>query len=79
MEATRALRELTFNKLIIGLTGSAMDEDQKEFLDAGADLVFTKPLQTKYLEALLNYCEKNGFESRGNNKLHIHSTTGEIY
>jgi DNA-binding response OmpR family regulator len=40
-----------------------MDEDVENFINCGADLVLTKPLKMNQLEALLNHCKRNGFDS----------------
>lgn len=53
-EATRRLRELGFTGLIFGLTGNVFDEDIKEFKDAGADEVLSKPLNLSILKKLMN-------------------------
>ena len=44
-DAARIIREeLGYKGLILGVTGNALDEDVKEFIDHGADQVILKPL-----------------------------------
>lgn len=45
--ATRHIREMGFQGVIIGVTGDLMDEDVKEFENCGADAVMAKPLDLK--------------------------------
>ena len=71
MEFSHKLRELKYPNLIIGLTGDALEEDQKEFLKAGADFVIIKPLKLDLLECLIKYCNSNGFNCTGKKKLKV--------
>lgn len=54
--ATAAIMQLDFPGRIIGVTGNVLDEDIKEFMDAGAVKVMPKPFNKlefkKYLEGL---------------------------
>ena len=46
--ATRIIKQsLGFNGIILGVTGNAMREDIKDFIENGADDVIVKPLDTK--------------------------------
>jgi len=47
--ATKCIREMGYNGLVVGVTGNAMDSDQQIFKDAGADAVFTKPIKAPLL------------------------------
>jgi CheY-like chemotaxis protein len=58
--ATRALRAMAYPYLIIGITGNVMEDDVREFLEAGADAVFLKPVKLASLEKLLDYIKANG-------------------
>lgn len=49
-EATRALRLLGYNGIIVGVTGDAQVQDIKNFIDAGADDVFVKPINVEAVE-----------------------------
>jgi CheY-like chemotaxis protein len=42
-EATKHIRALGYKGIIVGVTGNALPEDIKEFIDHGADMVLTKP------------------------------------
>ena len=64
VEMTRQLRRLGYSQLIIGLTGNVMEQDMKEFLDAGADYVLMKPLKIKDLKSLIDFIKKYGTVSR---------------
>ena len=51
--ATRKIRELGFNGVIIGITGNALPEDVRVFLASGADKVMPKPLNmSEFMEAM---------------------------
>ena len=62
-EATLAIRELGFDRLIFGLSGNALDDDRKTFLDAGANCVIPKPFRMTQLDALMTYIDDYGFKS----------------
>ena len=57
IEATRIIRESGSKGCIVAVTGNAMDDDVKEFLDVGADAVVAKPMKAQKLEAILNCFE----------------------
>jgi len=63
VEATKAIRDMGFDGLIIAVTGNALDEDVVEFYKSGADLVLFKPLQITQLEALLDFVSAHGTKS----------------
>ena len=42
-EAAQRIRELGYMGIIIGVTGNALPEDVKDFIDHGADAVIPKP------------------------------------
>jgi len=44
VEATRILRERGSTVPILGVTGNSLEDDCKLFLEAGADVVFVKPI-----------------------------------
>ena len=43
--------------MIIGVTGNVLDDDVKEYLQAGADLVIGKPLRMNLLDKLLMHIQ----------------------
>eukprot|EP00607_Mallomonas_marina_P005212 CAMPEP_0182434144 /NCGR_PEP_ID=MMETSP1167-20130531/67998_1 /TAXON_ID=2988 /ORGANISM="Mallomonas Sp, Strain CCMP3275" /LENGTH=82 /DNA_ID=CAMNT_0024623669 /DNA_START=237 /DNA_END=485 /DNA_ORIENTATION=+ len=49
LEATKIIRSLGYGGIIIGVTGNVNDEDIREFLEKGADVVLPKPLDVKEL------------------------------
>ena len=56
-EATKIIRtELRFGGMILGVTGNAMAEDVRTFIDHGADSVILKPLTAeKFVQARLHH------------------------
>ena len=50
--------------MIIGVTGNVLDDDVKEYLQAGADMIIGKPLQMNLLDKLLVHIQKNGCHSK---------------
>ena len=65
------MRHYGYNKLIVGVTGNALDDDVAQFLDHGADIVFSKPFNTQYLDALVRFIDSNSCLSRHGYKLSI--------
>jgi CheY-like chemotaxis protein len=61
--ATSELRSRGYNKLVVGLTGSAFDDEVNEFLQHGADVVFSKPFTAQCMNALIDHIEKHGYLS----------------
>lgn len=56
IEATKQIREIGYTNPILGLTGSLIDKDIKDFIDSGANEVLAKPLKRNILkEKLLDY------------------------
>jgi CheY-like chemotaxis protein len=58
------LRQAGYPYLIIGVTGNVLDDDVKEYLQAGADLVIGKPLRMDLLEKLLIHIQLYGYSSK---------------
>jgi CheY-like chemotaxis protein len=52
IEATRIIRESGFKGCIVAVTGNAMDDDVKEFLDVGADALVAKPMKAQNSQLL---------------------------
>jgi len=63
IEATRAIRELGYDKVILGLTGNTLDEELVEFEQAGADHVLKKPLIIQHLDIILDHITNFGTET----------------
>ena len=53
IEATKQIRELGYTNPILGLTGSLIDKDVKDFIHNGANEVLAKPLKRNILEEKL--------------------------
>lgn len=45
IEATREIRNMGYQGIILGVTGDALAEDVGAFVEAGADKVVTKPVR----------------------------------
>ena len=54
--ATKQLRMMEISIPIIGLTGNALAEDQASFLEHGASVILTKPVDRKHLATVLKEC-----------------------
>jgi CheY-like chemotaxis protein len=63
LEATFDIRALGYEGLILGLTGNALDDDVRRFLDAGADCVFAKPFREAQLQTILSLISEYGCDS----------------
>ena len=46
-------QQLKFGRIIIGLTGNTMERELRDFLQAGCDIVLSKPLHNQQLNELL--------------------------
>jgi CheY-like chemotaxis protein len=55
-----AIRELGYNRIIVGITGNALDDDVARFMKAGIDFVFFKPFRDDQLRVLLEYISTHG-------------------
>lgn len=60
LDATTKLREMGFRGLILGLTGLKFDEQVIEYLDCGADAMFSKPFSKAQTKALLVHLLEKG-------------------
>mmetsp|Transcript_25435 Transcript_25435/g.56323 ORF Transcript_25435/g.56323 Transcript_25435/m.56323 type:complete len:836 (+) Transcript_25435:140-2647(+) len=67
-DAAKALREMGYKNMLVGVTGNAMKEDILHFEGCGADMVLTKPIKIDALTNLIQFCQANGSRSkRGTN------------
>ena len=64
----KLLREINFNKIIIGISDCAGDELNK-FADSGIDYIFSKPFDLLKKQILLNFLNKNDIQRYPNKKL----------
>lgn len=62
-DAAKIIRALGYSKLLIGVTGNAMDLDIVDYESAGADLVLTKPMRMDALSKVIEFCGRNGCQS----------------
>ena len=69
VETVRILRSLGFGYLVVGLTASALSDDMEAYVEAGADLVLSKPLQMKNLDEILRFAGRHGSLSRAHYRL----------
>lgn len=65
VQAARAMRLAGYPYIIAGVTGNVMEDDVAEYLDAGADTVFAKPVRMNSLKKLLALMEEQGPLSKG--------------
>lgn len=77
VEACRSLRKQGFQNLIIGVTGNALDDDVLAFTNAGADIVFAKPIRSDQLDAVMSYISFFGPRSSSDFKLVTNGKTIE--
>jgi signal transduction histidine kinase/FixJ family two-component response regulator len=75
-DACKAIRELGFNRLIIGVTGNSLADDVTKFLACGVDIVIPKPMRPAQLRAVVNYIRFVTSISDANHKLVLSSNTG---
>lgn len=70
-DATLELRRAGFSSIVIGVTGNSMEDELDDFLKAGADMVFTKPLVSSALDALLRYFVHHGVKLPPNHQIKL--------
>ena len=58
--ATKHMRKQCYPFLIAGVTGNVMDDDVAEYLDAGADIVFAKPVRLNSIMKLMQLIDARG-------------------
>eukprot|EP01031_Cornospumella_fuschlensis_P026290 gene26290-31757_t len=60
IEATRELRRKGFRHLILGVTGNSMIDELNDFLNAGTDIVITKPMRLQLIDQVLLLIKERG-------------------
>ena len=60
---SKILRGIGYSGLIIGVTGNALESDKQSFFDNGADYVCIKPFTLAKLKQILEFIQREGFES----------------
>jgi hypothetical protein len=76
-DATAAIRDSGFDRLIIGLTGNALNDDVSSFLHSGADCVLAKPLTAAQMESVLSHVRMHGFQSNPKVKYQMETVSGQ--
>eukprot|EP01036_Dinobryon_divergens_P026242 gene26243-34864_t len=64
LTASKVLREFGFANLIVGVTGNVLEDDVREFMAMGADIVLSKPINLVTLQAIVRFMEAEGFTSK---------------
>ncbi|KAH7668485.1 Histidine kinase protein, partial [Dioscorea alata] len=59
LEATKYLRGMGVRVKLVGVSARSMDKEKQDFLDAGADEFFAKPMTCAKLSALLQEVDEN--------------------
>ncbi|OMP03544.1 hypothetical protein COLO4_10349 [Corchorus olitorius] len=59
VEATRELRAIGVNSLIVGVTSRGSPDEKKAFMEAGLDFFFEKPLSPENITFLLQKLNNN--------------------
>jgi CheY-like chemotaxis protein len=72
-------KTLSYPRLIVGITGNALDVDVKTFIRAGADAIITKPMRPKQLETILGYAMDFEFMSSNEYFLTVVKLTEDEY
>lgn len=78
MEATQKMREIGYKYIIAGLTGNVLNDDIRNFLDCGADVVFAKPLKIDCLHKLVRYARTVNLFTDPAIKLYNDENTNEL-
>jgi len=60
---SKILRGIGYSGLIIGVTGNALEADKQSFFDNGADYVCVKPFTLDKLKQILDFVQREGYES----------------
>ena len=74
IESTAACRDLGYGGLVIGVTGNTLGEEVVAFLDAGADIILGKPVNTSQLDAIIDQIRTYGKFSP---KLKVHDSRND--
>jgi len=74
---SKILRGIGYKGLIFGITGNGLDADRDEFMEAGANYVFTKPFNKEKFDKMMYFIQNNGYEIVPNGKI-IESESGKL-
>jgi CheY-like chemotaxis protein len=78
VHATRAMRDFGFTGIIAGVTGNVMDDDVKEYLHMGADIVYGKPVKQAVLKLLVDHIKKEGPQTRSQSDKKLADQGGKL-
>jgi DNA-binding response OmpR family regulator len=70
-KSAREMRNVTYEGLIIGLTGEDSTDDVDMFIQHGADMVIAKPLDARKIGLLQQFLTKYGATRPPNKKIQI--------
>jgi CheY-like chemotaxis protein len=76
---SKILRSMGYKGLIIGITGNGLDSDVEEFINAGANYVFTKPFNNKNFIKLMCFIQKNGYITAPNGKIILNDSNTLVW
>jgi CheY-like chemotaxis protein len=68
VQTTKRLREMGFERMIIGLTGNTLLDEIIEFEESGVDVVFPKPVNLRQIDTLLKFMQSNGLQTTINDR-----------
>ena len=74
---SKILRGIQYKGLIFGITGNVLDADRDEFINAGANYVFTKPFNKEKFDKMLYFIQNNGYYIVPNGKI-VESESGKL-
>jgi CheY-like chemotaxis protein len=63
IDATKRIRQMGFDKIILGLTGNTMDNETVDFENAGADVIFWKPIKAAQCELVIEHMKNFGTQT----------------
>lgn len=66
---TKKIRELSYNGLIIGITGENDNKELNNFLESGLDYIFIKPLNNLKIKMIIDFLEKYGTKRHKSKKI----------
>ena len=65
------LRSLSYNNLIIGITGEEDKEEKEKFIKSGVDFIITKPIDNVKINMIIEFIIKNGTTRMENQSIQI--------
>jgi len=59
------------------VTGNALDDDVTDFMNAGADIVFSKPLRLESVDSVLSFVQSHGCQAKMGYRLAVNGNNVE--